>query len=64
MRDVTYQKLLSTGLSVVQQVAVPVKGNYFLRIGLHDLGDDRVGALELAVDEVKPGNGGQVALQR
>lgn len=57
LKDATYQKLLGSGLSVDQQVAIPVKGNYFLRIGVHDLGDDRVGALELAVDEVKPGNG-------
>lgn len=62
LRDATYQKLLRTGLDVAQQVAVPVKGNYFLRIGVHDLGDDRVGALELAVDEVKPGS--QVAQLR
>ena len=61
LRDATYQKLLRTGLRVAQQVAVPVKGNYFLRIGVHDLGDDRVGALELAVDEVKPETAGQVA---
>jgi uncharacterized protein with FMN-binding domain len=61
LKDATYQKLLRDGLIVMQQVAVPVKGNYFLRIGVHDLGDDRVGALEIAVDEVKPGNAGQVA---
>ena len=63
-KDATYQNLLRTGLSVAQNVAVPAKGNYFLRIGVHDLGDDRMGALELAVDEVKPGNAGQVATLR
>jgi VWFA-related protein len=61
LKDATYQKLLRDGLVVMQDVAVPVKGNYFLRIGVHDLGDDRVGALEIAVDEVKPGVAGEVA---
>ena len=59
LKDATYQKLLRDGLVVAQQVAVPVKGNYFLRVGVHDLGDDRMGALEIAVDEVK--TEGQIA---
>jgi hypothetical protein len=46
--------MLDNGLPVMQEIAVPAKGNYFLRIGVHDLGDDRVGALEIAVDEVRP----------
>jgi len=54
MRDATYRKMLDNGLPVMQEIAVPAKGNYFLRIGVHDLGDDRVGALEIAVDEVRP----------
>jgi len=28
---------------------VPVQGNYYLRIGIHDLGSDRVGAVEIPV---------------
>jgi VWFA-related protein len=54
LRDATYRKLLVQGLPITQEVAVPAKGNYFLRIGVHDLGDDHVGALEIAVDEVHP----------
>jgi VWFA-related protein len=54
MRDATYRKMLDNGFPVMQEIAVPAKGNYFLRIGVHDLGDDRVGALEIAVDEVRP----------
>ncbi len=47
------------GLPMMQEIAVPAKGNYFLRIGVHDLGDDHVGALEIAVDEVHPEVAGQ-----
>jgi hypothetical protein len=54
MREATYRKLLVQGLPITQEIAVPAKGNYFLRIGVHDLGDDHVGALEIAVDEVHP----------
>lgn len=61
LHEATYRKLLRDGLPLTQQVAVPVKGSYFLRIGVHDLGDDRVGALEIAVDQVKPEGTRQVA---
>lgn len=36
----------------VQQISVPVKGEYFLRIGVRDGSNDRVGALELPVAAV------------
>lgn len=53
--EAAYQKLLREGLFVTQQLAVPVKGNYFLRIGVHDLGNDRVGAVEIPVDQIRAG---------
>ena len=31
---------------------VPAKGDYFLRIGVHDLATDKVGALEIPVDRI------------
>jgi VWFA-related protein len=55
LSDAGYRKLLQNGLPVKQQIAVPVKGNYFLRVGIHDLGNDRVGAVEIPVDQVKAG---------
>jgi VWFA-related protein len=64
LSDAHYRKMLSDGLPAQQQIAVPVKGNYFLRIGIHDLGDDHVGAVEIPVDEVHPGVSGQAALTR
>jgi hypothetical protein len=53
--DATYRQLLAGGLILRQQIAVPVKGNYFLRVGVHDLGSDHIGALEIPVDEVHAG---------
>jgi hypothetical protein len=35
-----------------------VKGDYFLRLGLHDATGDQSGALEIPVDEVKLGVAG------
>lgn len=58
-----YLKLLQIGLAARQEIAVPVKGNYFLRVGVHDVASDRIGALEIPVDEVHAGVAGQ-GLQR
>ena len=52
--DDTYRKMLKEGVVTRQQIAVPVKGNYFLRVGVHDLGNDRVGAADIPVDQVHP----------
>jgi VWFA-related protein len=35
-----------------QEISVPVKGEYYLRVGIHDLASDRVGAVELPVSTV------------
>jgi VWFA-related protein len=57
--EAQYRKLLADGLPVRQQIAVPVKGNYFMRIGVHDVASDRIGALEIPVDEVHAGVSGR-----
>jgi VWFA-related protein len=49
----TYAGLLQRGLPYHQEISVPVKGQYYLRIGIHDLNADRVGALEIPVASVK-----------
>ena len=54
MTDAGYRNLLKQGLPVKVQIAVPVKGNYFLRVGVHDLNSDRIGAVEIPVDQVHP----------
>ena len=54
LEDALYQDLLEHGLTERQEIAVPVKGNYFLRLGIHSLPNDRVGTLEFAVDQINP----------
>jgi VWFA-related protein len=49
-----YAGLLKTGVRVRQEIDAPAKGEYFLRIGVHDTTNDRVGALELPLSAVKP----------
>ena len=61
--DAHYAKILQSGLDTRQQIAVPVKGNYFLRVGVHDVASDHIGALEIPVDQVRMGVAGQ-GLQR
>jgi VWFA-related protein len=52
--DAQYQDILAHGLTEHHEIAVPAKGNYFLRLGVHDTMNDRIGAIEVAVDRVKP----------
>jgi VWFA-related protein len=49
-----YRKLVKEGLPALQQIAIPVKGNYFIRIGVRDLASGKVGALQIAADQVRP----------
>jgi len=49
-----YQSMLDSGANVRQEVAVPAKGDYILRIGVHDLTTDHVGAIEIPVSAIKP----------
>ncbi len=43
----------SHGIQYHQEISVPVKGSYYLRIGVHDLIGDRVGAVEIPVASVQ-----------
>jgi hypothetical protein len=45
--------LSATGVQFHQVVSVPAKGDYFLRIGVHDLNNDHIGALEIPVAAVQ-----------
>jgi len=49
----TYQSMLHDGALSSQEVDVPAKGEYFLRIAVHDLNNDRVGTLEIPVSSIK-----------
>ena len=47
-----YAAAMNTDLTYPEQISVPAKGEYYLRIGMHDVGSDRVGALEVPVATV------------
>ena len=57
--DAAWRNLRRSGLTDRQQIAVPVKGNYFLRVGVHDIISDHIGALEIPVDQIRLGIAGQ-----
>ena len=48
-----YAQMLAHGLSIRQSIDVPVKGEYFLRVGVHDPASDRIGAVEIPVSALK-----------
>lgn len=48
-----FAQVLKQGAMTHFTVEAPVKGEYFLRIGVHDLVSDRVGALEVPVSSLK-----------
>ena len=59
--DKTHAELDTAGLASFrthgipwhQEISVPIKGTYYLRIGLHDVIGDRVGAIEVPIASVK-----------
>jgi len=55
VNEAHYRRLLQGGLTAQQQIAVPAKGSYFLRVGVHDVASDHIGAVEIPVDQVRPG---------
>jgi VWFA-related protein len=52
----TYQRIIGSGrIGFDQTISIPVKGNYFLRMGVHDIPGNKVGALEVSVDQIQLG---------
>ncbi len=47
------KQAVARGLFYHQEVSAPAKGEYFLRIVVHDLNRDRFGAVEVAISAVK-----------
>jgi VWFA-related protein len=47
------KQIVASGFPLHEQISVPEKGTYFLRIGLHDLTGDRLGAIEVPIASVK-----------
>ena len=48
-----YNAMRHGGVQFKQEISVPAKGEYFLRVGIHDVSTDHVGALQIPVDAVK-----------
>jgi VWFA-related protein len=48
-----YQSMLKNGAVSRDEIDVPAKGDYFLRIAVHDLTSDRVGAIEIPTSSIK-----------
>jgi VWFA-related protein len=48
-----YERTLHTGVFFHQQISVPLKGEFYFRIGVHDVTADRDGAVEIPVASVK-----------
>ena len=49
-----YRSMLSGGANANQEIDVPATGNYILRIAVHDLTSDRVGAIEIPTTSIAP----------
>jgi VWFA-related protein len=49
-----YQSMLATGAKLRQEIDLPAKGDYILRLGVHDLTTDSVGALEFPLSALTP----------
>ncbi|WP_170835070.1 VWA domain-containing protein [Terriglobus roseus] len=47
-----YKQMLETGVKLQEQISVPLKGDYFLRIGLKDDLSGKVGAIEIPVSVI------------
>jgi VWFA-related protein len=47
-----YEEIQKTGVQYIEQISVPAKGEYFLRIGMEDLYSGKVGTIEVPVNTV------------
>jgi len=54
----TYAKMMKGLLGARQKIAVPDKGNYFLRLGVHDQEGNKIGAMEVPIGEIQMGVAG------
>ncbi len=52
LKPAVYDAVMKGGLPVRQEISVPEKGEYFLRVVVHDLNSDHVGAVEFPASAV------------
>jgi hypothetical protein len=50
-----YREFLKGGVTYQQQISVPAKGEFYLRVGVHDLIGDKIGAIEVPTAGVGAG---------
>ena len=48
-----FGQIMRGGVGIDQTIAIPLNGNFFLRLGVHDLVSERIGALEVPVEAIK-----------
>jgi hypothetical protein len=51
-----YQSMLKDGAVAHEAIDVPAHGEYWLRVGVHDLANDKVGALEVPTSSLADAN--------
>jgi VWFA-related protein len=49
-----YKSMLASGAKLRQDIDVPAKGDYVLRIGVHDLSNEHLGAIEIPTSSITP----------
>jgi hypothetical protein len=47
--------MMKSGMQFHQEISVPVKGDYYIRAGIHDRVNDAMGAVEMDVNDVRAG---------
>lgn len=50
----TYQRMMRSGFAYVQTIAMPAKGIFFLRLGVHDVNGNLMGTMEIPTESIKP----------
>ena len=54
LKPQTYAYMLQNGIQFPAKIAIPEKGNFFIRIGVHDTVSNKAGAIEVPFKELKP----------
>lgn len=48
-----FARIQHTGVGIELPIVIPAKGDFYLRLGIHDLNSNRVGALEIPVSSIQ-----------
>ena len=48
-----FGRIMQNGMGIDETIAIPANGNFFLRLGVHDLNSDHIGTLEVPVETIK-----------